>query len=501
MLGDLIRRRSSPNAGASPDLGCRYHKEPKTINDDYHAEKRVLGSGMSGDVHMATSKHDSKHKYAVKGFNLHGLTPEARQELANEAEIFLGMDHPHVARLVDVYESNTRLELVMECMTGGELFERIARKKRFSEKEAVHASWQMLLVVNYLHSHRLVHRDLKLENFLYESHQGDHLKLIDFGFSKIIDPDTTMSMSCGTLSYVAPEVLNKSYTSKCDMWSLGVTVFILVFGYMPFSGTDRAQMKAIMKGEYTIKTKAWDLVHETTQDFVKRLLVVDPDKRLSAEEALQHPWIVNRAHAKSEPVHDDMLAALCSFSDTTLFKRSCLQVAAWSLTPEQRSKVRDEFLKLDTTGKGTITLSELREVLKEHSGHGAEVTEDALHTIGDSNDEIHYSEFLAAMVSTQIALNDNLLQETFRRFDTDGSGFITPDNLRAVLGSTFDEEVLSEMLAEADTSHDGQVSLDEFMQYMKKGAKYEAIATTGNGTATKRRHSQCESCKNNCCLQ
>jgi len=310
-----------------------------------------------------------------------------------------------------------------------------------------------------------------------------------------------MSMSCGTLSYVAPEVLNKSYTSKCDMWSLGVTVFILVFGYMPFSGTDRAQMKAIMKGEYTIKTKAWDLVHETTQDFVKRLLVVDPDKRLSAEEALQHPWIVNRAHAKSEPVHDDMLAALCSFSDTTLFKRSCLQVAAWSLTPEQRSKVRDEFLKLDTTGKGTITLSELREVLKEHSGHGAEVTEDALHTIGDSNDEIHYSEFLAAMVSTQIALNDNLLQETFRRFDTDGSGFITPDNLRAVLGSTFDEEVLSEMLAEADTSHDGQVSLDEFMQYMKKGAKYEAIATTGNGTATKRRHSQCESCKNNCCLQ
>merc|ERR1719362_1178073 len=86
---------------------------------------------------MATSKHDSKHKYAVKGFNLYGLSDEAKQDLANEAEIFLGMDHPHVARLVDVYESTTRLELVMECMTGGELFERIAKKKQFCQKDAV----------------------------------------------------------------------------------------------------------------------------------------------------------------------------------------------------------------------------------------------------------------------------------------------------------------------------------------------------------------------------
>merc|ERR550532_520392 len=178
-----------------------------------------------------------------------------------------------------------------------------------------------------------------------------------------------MDMSCGTMGYVAPEVLQKSYTSKCDMWSLGVTVFILLFGYMPFSGSDREQMKAITRGEYEVRKKVWDLVPSTGQDLVKRLMLLDVDKRLSAEDALQHPWIVNRANANSEPIHDDMLAALCSFSDTTLFKRSCLQVAAWSLLPEQRSKVRDEFLKLDTTGKGTITLTQLREVLKEHSGH------------------------------------------------------------------------------------------------------------------------------------
>jgi len=488
-------------------INCRYHQAPKTIEDDYHCARKVLGSGLSGDVHMATSKHDSKHKYAVKGFNLYGLSDEARKDLANEAEIFLGMDHPHVARLVDVYESKTRLELVMECLTGGELFDRIARRKRFSEKDAANAAWQMLLAVNYLHSHGLVHRDLKLENFLFESHQSDHLKLIDFGFSKIVDPDTNMTMSCGTMGYVAPEVLRKSYTNKCDMWSLGVTVFTLLFGYMPFQGSEREQMKKIVKGEYVVREKVWELVPDPPQDFVKRLLVLDVDKRLSAEDALQHPWIVNRATANDEPIHGDVLSALCSFSTNTMFKRSCLQVAAWSLTPEQRSKVRNEFLKLDKDGNGTITLSELRGVLKEH-GSGADASpEDAedptsFDNLGDSNDEIHYSEFLAAMVSTQIALNDNLLRETFRRFDADDSGFITPDELRSVLGEAFDESIATEMLTETDTNHDGKVSLDEFMVYMKKGAKYEATLAS-NSTAVKSRNSQCDPCngKFDCCVQ
>jgi len=483
-------------------FGCRYHRAPKTVNDDYHCAKKVLGSGLSGDVHMATSKHDSKHKYAVKAFNLHGLSAQDREDLANEASVFLGMDHPHVARLVDVYESETRLEFVMECLTGGELFARIARRKKFCEKDAVDATWQMLLALNYLHSHGIVHRDIKLENFMFESDKSDHLKLIDFGFSKIVDAETTMNLSCGTMSYVAPEVLQKNYTNKCDMWSLGVTVFILLFGYMPFSGGDRMQMKAIMRGDYEVRKKAWDLVNDTAQDFVKQLLVLDPDKRLSAPEALQHPWIVNRAQATSEPVHEDMLAAICSFSDNTLFKRSCLQVAAWSLTPQQRAQVRNEFLKIDTGGTGTITLSELRGVLKEHSGHAPEDTEEAFLALADSNDEIHYSEFLAAMVSTQIALNDDLLRETFRRFDADDSGFITPDDLRAVLGSTFDEETLSEMLSEGDTNNDGKISLDEFMQYMKKGAKYEATMAS-NSEVVKSRNFQCDPCgkRIQCCLQ
>ena len=156
-------------------------------------------------------------KFAVKAFKLRGVSKEKRKELESEAEIFLAMDHPHVAALTDVYESEEQLFLVMECMQGGELFDRVVQRKRFTEKDAARAIYQMLLAVNYIHSHDIVHRDIKLENFLYEAKDSDHLKLIDFGFSKIWHPNTTMAVSCGTLAYVAPEVLEKSYTSQCRL--------------------------------------------------------------------------------------------------------------------------------------------------------------------------------------------------------------------------------------------------------------------------------------------
>ncbi|CAJ1436781.1 unnamed protein product [Effrenium voratum] len=124
---------------------------------------------------------------------------------------------------------------------------------------------QMLLAVNYIHLHG-VHRDIKLENFLYEAKDSDHLKLIDFGFSKIWQPNTTMAVSCGTLAYVAPEVLEKSYTSQCDLWSLGVVAFVLLFGYMPFSGAESKQIRDIKEGNFTRKQVIWGKASQGAKD-------------------------------------------------------------------------------------------------------------------------------------------------------------------------------------------------------------------------------------------
>jgi len=422
----------------------------------------------------------NKQKYAVKGFKLHGVGKEKKEELETEAEIFLGMDHPHVARLVDVYESEEKLDLVMECMTGGELFKRVSEKRRFSEKDAADATWQMLLAVNYIHSHGVVHRDIKLENFLYDKEGGSYLKLIDFGFSKIWAPNTKMALSCGTLAYVAPEVLNMEYTSQCDLWSLGVTVFILLFGYMPFAGNESKQVSAIKSGQYTVKKEAWGRVSENAQDFVKKLLVVKPEMRLTADAALKHQWIADRDKAlKVDDISEATAQSLVNFGQASAFRRACMAMMAWSLTNDERMQVREAFMEIDTDRTGTITLPEFKKVVEDKFHISDDEALQAFHALDTNNtDEVHYTDFLAAMVSSRIQLHDNLLKATFQRFDKDNSGFITADNLREILGQGED---VDKLIAEADSSHDGKISYEEWINYIKNPSAqdhHQEIAST-----------------------
>lgn len=459
-------------------ISARFNRLPKRLEDDYEInENSVLGTGYNGSVFLCTNKSGPKRKYAVKGFHMQGISADKLQQLEAECMIFLSMDHPHVARLVDVYECDRMLNLVMECMEGGELFERLTDRKRFTEPDAAMAVWQMLLAVNYLHSRGVVHRDLKLENFLYESKDTDHLKLIDFGFSHVWEPNTTMALSCGTLAYVAPEVLKKSYTSKCDLWSTGVILFILLAGYMPFSGAEKKQRTAIDKGEYNWRPERWAKVSPEAQDLVKKLLVKDAEQRLSAEDALKHKFI-NKRHdvqdaARPGSPRDQMEGlgdALVSFAKASQFRRACMSVMAWSLTNEERAKVREMFIAMDKNNTGTITMCELRDILMNKF----EISDDQVKPIFAAldtaqNDEIHYSEFLAAMCSTRIAMHDELLRQTFSRFDADNTGFISVDNLRTVLGDSFSGAEVEKLIQEADTTKDGKISYDEFIAYLKSG--------------------------------
>jgi calcium-dependent protein kinase len=466
-----VRARNEAKVGKLAVSG-RYHRSPKKLEDDYTRETKVLGSGYNGQVHMATNQ--SGQKFAVKGFKLHGVGREKKEELESEAEIFLQMDHPHVARLVDVYETDEQLDLVMECMSGGELFKRVTEKKRFTERDAAEAAWQMIVAVNYIHSHGIVHRDIKLENYLYEKEDGDHLKLIDFGFSKIWAPNTKMALSCGTLAYVAPEVLGRSYTSKCDLWSLGVTIFIVLFGYMPFTGTEEAQVRKIKDGRFTKKKDVWSRVSTKAQDLVEKLLVVDPEKRLSAQQALEHPWIAERdqMHLKAEEaaLNQEAVESLVKFGQISNFRKACLSMMAWSLSVEERSQIRDAFLAIDKDRSGAITIQEFKSVLEDKFHITDDNVMESFMALDTTHaDEIHYTEFLAAMVSSRIQLHDDLLKATFRRFDTENHGYITVKDLREVLGDHFEGDEVDKMIAEADVSHDGKIDYSEWIQYLRGG--------------------------------
>jgi calcium-dependent protein kinase len=479
-LGD-IGMRVEAQTGKIPFRG-RYHREPRKLEDDYVLSADVLGSGYNGCVRAATSASKPGQKFAVKSLQLgthfqNLFNKDKREHLQGEVENYLAMDHPHITRLYDVYESKHELHLVMECMGGGELFDRVIEKKRFSEDEASLALRQMLLALNYIHSHGIVHRDVKLENFIYDSKSSGHLKLIDFGFSKMMDPDGRKKMtgSLGTLAYVAPEVLDSSYTSQCDMWSLGVCAFILLAGYMPFSGNEREQIRNIKIGRYAERPERWAKVSAEAKRFVMSLLDVDPSKRLTAQQALEHPFIQSsrcgnscetpKSQARMQPYCE----ALRRFSHVSPFRRCCLEMMAWSLSNEDRSKVRDSFLSLDANQTGTITLPELKHIMvdKLHLVDEPEVMKVFQALDYNHDQEVNYSDFLAAMVDEQIILRDELLQDAFRRFDTDSTGYITVKNLREVLGSKVDGEDVEAFIAEADMNADGCLSFTEFASFIR----------------------------------
>ncbi|CAJ1343804.1 unnamed protein product [Effrenium voratum] len=467
--------RAEKRLGTAAVVGRFHRPNERSLADDYELNEKVLGTGCSGQVMLAASRATGC-KAAVKTLSLVGISEKARKELENEVELFLSMDHPRVARLLDVYESEGRLSLVMECMEGGELFTRVMDREVFPEKDAANTAWQMLLALNYIHSHGIVHRDIKLENFMYARKDTDHLKLIDFGLSKVWEPNTKMEASCGTLGYIAPEVLNKTYSSKCDLWSLGVIVYILLSGCMPFAGSEYHQVVCIMSGMYDMDDEEWRSVSESAKDFVRKLLVVDPAERMGADQALQHPWIQDRAKMPSNGCKMDssVVDALRRFEHTSKFRRACMSVMAWSLTHEERKSVVDAFLELDTSKTGTIRLHEMRDVLSRFGIPDKEAQEIFRALDCGHCDEVHYSEFLAAMVSSRIAMHDQLLRAAFARFDVDGNGYISRKSLLKLLGDSFEGATVDELLREVDPEDTGAVSYEQFVAYLRSSNAQEA---------------------------
>lgn len=238
---------------------------------------------------------------------------------------------------------------------------------------------------------------------------------------------------------------------------------------MPFSGTEAAQTQNISAGKYKWKPERWTKVSESGVAFVKDLLLVQPGKRPTAQAALDHPWIATRHKHGAEEVSPDIADALRSFGHASKFRRACLEMMAWSLSNEERAKVREYFVLMDKNHHGTITLAELKEVMVNKFHIPDEETREIFHALDSNHDDtVHYADFLAAMVSTRIALHDDLLKATFKKFDTDDSGYITIANLKEVLGDSFDGQQVEDMLKEADFTHDGKISYQEFVAYVKQ---------------------------------
>lgn len=280
-------------------MGGKGSKQETSIKSVYEFKEK-LGTGSFATVKKVQRKAD-KEVFAVKIIRKNKLNKEELSVVHDEVEIMQRVEHKHCVRLFEIYETGSKLYMVMEILTGGELFDRIVSKGSYSEKEAAEVVNTVSTALKYLHQNGIVHRDLKPENLIYQSEKDDALlKITDFGLAKYRARDTQLSTACGTPGYVAPEVLEgKQYSKEVDLWSLGVILYILLCGFPPFYDESTAGLyRQIKKGQYDFPDPYWAEISSDAKDVVRGLLTVNPKKRWTPDQLLATKWVGGGASGK-----------------------------------------------------------------------------------------------------------------------------------------------------------------------------------------------------------
>jgi len=305
------------------------------LKKNYEIQGNELGSGNFAVVKKAIKNKSHNSGDAAKIPNevavkiIDKAKVEDMNDITREIEIMNIVDHKNVIKLFEIYDEPKKMNLVMELVTGGELFDRIVAKGNYTEKDAALTIQKLCEALEYLHKKNVVHRDLKPENILYANQDEDaEIKVADFGLARVLSGKDMMKTACGTPGYVAPEILkNQGYDSGAvDLWSAGVILYILLCGFPPFYEEELpALFEQILHARYDFPSPWWDKISKDAKDLVQKLLELDPKKRLTATQVLQHPWIANKG---TNEKLDGAQKQLKKYNATRKLKKAALGVIA-----------------------------------------------------------------------------------------------------------------------------------------------------------------------------
>eukprot|EP00977_Amphora_coffeiformis_P018472 scaffold6506_cov171-Amphora_coffeaeformis.AAC.20 len=386
----------------------------------------------------------------------------------------------------------------MELCTGGDMYARIP----YTERQVALAMRQVLSAVKYMHAMCFIHRDvsvevigeggrlplatlsliqlapamqIKMENILWESpHPEAEIKVIDFGLTKEYSiQNEILTERVGTLYSMSPETMKGIYTQQADLWSIAVCAFIMLANGQskPFEGrTPKEVVAKVLRGEFSFDGDVWKGISEQAKDFIRRMLVVEPTERPTAAEALDHEWIVSHhqeqimGNRPSESFKKQIQESIVAYADMGEFRKLALNVIAKKSTSNEIIALRKVFEEFDTQNDGTITLDEFTKALSSSDFSEEEIKAIFQKVDVNKTDVINYTEFLAATLETQGAIEEYRLAEAFDALDSDDSGYISRENLRNILGDRADDQLVDQLIAEADFRKDGRVSYEEFLQ-------------------------------------
>mmetsp|Transcript_54327 Transcript_54327/g.119127 ORF Transcript_54327/g.119127 Transcript_54327/m.119127 type:complete len:698 (+) Transcript_54327:56-2149(+) len=462
---------------------------------EFVSPPRVFGTGLNGPVVEARHKRTG-HLVAVKSLRVEdGVEPESalRQDrLADEISLYLRLDHPHIARLWEVYQECERpgkwtVRIVMECCRGGDLYDRLScGDVARTEVEVAMIARQMLWALQCCHSSGVCHRDIKPENWVFSDDTLSTIKLIDFGLAGAIQGNK-LRERLGSVYYVAPEIIRgagttlftegltqlesaagnaeraAAYDEKCDIWSLGVTVYMMISHCAPFPGTsDTEILSKIAAGAYSMEGTRWKDVSELCKNFIRALLMPDPQKRPSASLLLCDPFLrAARTTVAERPLqdYDALLRCLLSAARATALRRALWAFLALSpfaerLTADSAARTGQRLFSKVSNG-GVVTEENLVAALTE-AGVPLLQARHVFRKLDLSGEgTLQYFELIGAVMAMH---DDDVppeveLDNCFDVFDQGGKGYITTGDLQQVLGDWVAGQAVNELLLEA-VGHD-----------------------------------------------
>jgi calcium-dependent protein kinase len=489
------QKSSEPPEEKLSNFGLTNEKRKQVSNvwDEYETIKKI-GAGGYGKVVCVKEKNSKKQEsYAMKLVERYRNGQDYGDRFWIEYDLLKKVgsyaDHPqNLLSAVDAFYDDKHYYLVTEMLSGGELLDHILQEEKgsFSEKKASVIFSTMLQSLAFLHSKKIVHLDLKPENFVYSLKEIEAteqkprlLKLIDFGCAREVSDKQICNVRTGTPYYIAPEMLtrkvekNGSVLRACDMWSMGVILFVLVTGRLPFFGETRKDiLQSVLNGKYQFPADV--TLSEQVKDLISKLLEKDHLKRLSAHEALQHPWLTDVASLSEAPVSPTVLEGIRNCARDTRLKKALAALLVHDLTEEDKDNLKKMFQALDTDHNGVLQYKEIVCMVERFGYDKAQSARMAQRLVeefdADQNGVIDLEEFAQIGTRGMLSINEQFVNQLFEYVDRDGNGFVSQAEIELYFSEqpNFKQEIdVLSLMHEADLNKDGVISRDEFLEAMR----------------------------------
>jgi calcium-dependent protein kinase len=429
----------------------------------------VLGEGAFGCVRKGVQL-STGYEVAIKTIPKSFALRTDDSHAIVEVEVLRKLDHPNILRIVDVVEDTRNYHIVTELCTGGEFFAKIISMKTFSESVAAGYLFQVLNGLAFCHSHGVLHRDIKPENLLLQNEAEDSpIKIIDFGVSNLNYDHAMLNVKQFTsVYYRAPEQFNGMCNDKSDLWSVGVIMYLMLSGYLPFTGKNEKQMALrLATQELSFPEPEWGRVTEEAKDLLRHMLEKNSELRWSAKDAFKHPWIQN-AHSQyllTRSISISGFQNLSRFRCKVKLRHAVLGFIISHVTNNREVyNLQQAFIAMDFNGDGKLNKEEITVACMLLDFPKDDVLRIMSEADANINGVLDYTEFLTAASNWKNMMNKNKLKLAFEAFDINKDGFITISELKELLGNEMgmEEEVWQHIFNEVDINNDGKIDLQEF---------------------------------------